>query len=67
MVKQLHTNLKFIDSFRFMQASLSKLVNNLSEIYSEKCRGENCESESKFRALKNNKLSYNCKQCKKNS
>ena len=35
-----------------MEASLSKLANNLSEIYSEKCRGENCESECKFRALK---------------
>ena len=28
----------FIDSFRFMQTSLSKLVNNLSEIYSKEFR-----------------------------
>ena len=30
--------LKFIDSFRFMSTSLPKLVDNLSKIYSKKCR-----------------------------
>ena len=29
---------KFIDSFRFMPNSISKLLNNLSEIYSKRCR-----------------------------
>ena len=29
--------LKFIDSFRFMSASLSSLVDNLSEIYKKEC------------------------------
>ena len=37
--KTIAQELKFIDSFRSMQSSLSKLVNNLSEIYSKECRG----------------------------
>ena len=43
-----------------MSTSLSKLVNNLSEIYSEKCRDKN----TAFKGLKN-KLFYNCKECRK--
>ena len=35
-----------------MSTSLSKLVNNLSEIYSKKCRDKNCKSECGFRDLK---------------
>ena len=31
--------LSFIDSFRFMSISLSKLVDNLSEIYKKDCKG----------------------------
>ena len=54
--------LKFIDSFRFMSTSLSKLLDNLSEIYSKNCGYKNCKSECEF---KNNKLSYNCKECRK--
>ena len=46
-----------------MLTSLSKLVDNLSEIYSKKCRDKNCKSECEFKGLKNNKLSYNCKGC----
>ena len=52
--------LKFIDSFRFMSTSLSKLIDNLSDIYSKKCRDKNRESECEFKGLKNDKLSYNC-------
>ena len=33
----------------------SKLVDNLSEIYSKKCRGKKCESECEFKEFKNNK------------
>ena len=49
--KELHNGktitykLKFIDSFRFMQTSLSSLVDNLSEIYSKECRG--CKERKK--------------------
>ena len=38
--------LKFINSFRFMSTSLSKLVNNLSEIYIKECRG--CKERKKI-------------------
>ena len=39
--KTITYKLKFIDSFRFMSTSLSSLVDNLSEIYSKKCRTVN--------------------------
>ena len=58
-------NPKFIDSFRFMSTSLSKLVDHLSEIYRKNCRDKNCKSECEFKGLKNTKLSYNCKGCRK--
>ena len=44
-----------------MLTSLSKLVDNLSEIYSKKCKDKNCKFECEFKGLKNNKFSYNCK------
>ena len=40
------------------------LLNNLSEILSKSCRDNNWKSECEFRWLKNNKLSYNCKECR---
>ena len=43
-----------------MQASLSKLVNNLSEIYSKECTERKVESVYDFSGLKNNKLYYKC-------
>ena len=46
--------IKFIDSFRFMSTSLSKLADNLSEIHSKEARG--CKSGCDFIGLKNNKL-----------
>ena len=55
--------LKFTDSFRFISTSLSKLVDNLSEIYSKECK--ECKSVCDFIGLKNNKLYYRCNKCKK--
>ena len=63
--KLIKYKLKFIDSFTFTSTSLSKLVDNLSEIYSKKCRDKNCKSECEFKGLKNNNFSYNCKECRK--
>ena len=65
--KLIKYKLKFIDSFTFTSTSLSKLVDNLFEICSKKCRDKNCKSECGFKGFKNNKLSYNCKECKKDS
>ena len=48
-----------------MLTSFLELVNNLSEIYSKKCRDKNCKSEFEFKGLKNNKFFYNCKECTK--
>ena len=48
-----------------MSTSLSKLVDNLPEIYSKNCRDKNCKYKCEFKGLKNNKLSYNCKGCRK--
>ena len=46
--------LKFIDSFRFLSASLSSLVDNLSEIYKKECG---------LIGLKNNELYIKSKKC----
>ena len=54
-----------------MSTSLSSLVDNLSEIYKKECKG--CEERRKIKSvcnfigLKNNKLNYECKECKKRS
>ena len=67
--KTITYKLKFIDSFRFMSTSLSSLVDNLSKIYKKECKG--CEERRKIKSvcnfigLKNNKLNYECKECKK--
>ena len=59
--------LKFIDSFRFMSASLSSLVDNLSEINKKQCKTcmerNNIKSECKFVEFKSNRLHYKCKEC----
>ena len=57
--------LKLIDSFRFMSTSLSKLLDNSSEIYSIKCRDKNCIFECDFIGIRNNRLHYKCKECEK--
>ena len=55
--------MKFIDSYRFMSSSLSKLVDNLSEgIHNNKCF--DCESNLDYiKILKNEKLLLKCFNC----
>ena len=55
--------IKFIDSYRFMSSSLSKLVDNLSEgIHNNKC--SDCESNLDYiKTKKNGKLILKCFNC----
>ena len=55
--------IKFIDSYRFMSSSLSKLVDNLSEgIHNNKC--SDCESNLDYiKIKKNEKLLLKCFNC----
>ena len=64
--KTITYKLKFIDSFSFMSASLLGVVDNFSKTYKKKCRDKNRKSECEFKGRKNNKPSYNCKECTKN-
>ena len=57
--------IKFIDSFRFMSKSLSKLVDNLSEgLHSDKC--SDCKLHFDYMSIKDNQLIFRCFRCKKN-
>ena len=57
--------IKFIDSFRFMSTSLSKLVDNLSEgLHNNRC--VDCKSCLNYMKTKDVKLTFRCFNCKKN-
>ena len=63
--KRITYKLKFIDSFRFMSTSLSSLVDNLSEkLHSDNCK--DCKSELDYKSIKNNRIIFQCLDCKKN-
>ena len=69
--KTITHKLRFIDSFRFMNFSLSDLVDNLSgrifnSIVCTKCmERKKINSECRFVGLKNEELIYRCRECKK--
>ena len=57
--------IKFIDSFRFMTTSLSKLVDNLTEdIHGDKC--VDCKSDLTYMEVIVEALIFRCLNCKKN-
>ena len=57
--------IKFIDSIRFISSSLTHHFDNLFEINNKNCSNKNCKSEFGFKGVKNNKLFYDCKKCRK--
>ena len=56
--------IKFVDNFRFMSTSLSKLVDNLTEgVHNDKC--DDCQSNLCFVNGTNEILTFECVDCKK--
>ena len=57
--------IKFIDSFRFMSSTLSRLVDTLSEgLHSDQCT--DCKSCLDYMSVKDDQLIFRCFKCKKN-
>ena len=69
--KTITYKLRFIDSFRFMNFSLSDLVDNLSGrifnsiVCMKYMEREKINSDCCFVKLKNDRLIYRCRECKK--
>ena len=66
--KTITHKLRFIESFRFMTASLSDLVDNMSKIFISKvcinCKERNnINAECNFNGLKGVELEYKCREC----
>ena len=58
--------IKFIDSYRFMSMSPSKLIDNLSEgLHNNKC--SKCKSRLDYIETKNEKLIFKCFNCNQNN
>ena len=56
--------IKFIDSYRFMATSISKLVDNLTEdIHGDKC--VDCKSDLSYMKVIDEALIFRCFNCKK--
>ena len=63
--KEITYKIKFIDSFRLMSTSLSKLVDNLSEgLHNNRC--VDCKSYLDYMITRDEKLVFRCYSCKKN-
>ena len=65
--KTITNKLRSINSFRFMSASLSDLVDNMTGIFNsiecQSCMERKINLECKFVGLKNNGLIYRCREC----
>ena len=59
--------LKFIDSYRFIQSKLSDLVDNLSGIFNKEYKWcierKKIKSEWDYIGFRSNRLNYKCKEC----
>ena len=64
-ITKMSYKIKFIDSYRFMSTSLSKLAKNLSErLHNDRCI--DCKSCLDYMATKDKQLIFRCFRCKQN-
>ena len=68
--KTISYKIRFIDSLRFMQTSVSELVDNLSGkifnsvVSTKSMEREQINSKCEFDGLKDNRLNYKCRECR---